>query len=83
MVNKIFSRCLHISLADMFFKGAELSDYEVMKGKRHGACREGAEIDSSCMASERADVVTMGNQPTARDRVNAAYGTLQRYSASG
>lgn len=61
----------------MFFHRVELSDGQLMEAsERHGGCWEAAEIDPPKVSPEITCILTMEHQSTARDCVDAVYGTL-------
>lgn len=73
-----------MSLATTFFNAMEQFDTQQMEAfGRHGGCREAREMDLSKVAPELARSVTMGNQPTVRESVDAVDGTLHEHFASG
>ena len=71
-VEEILPRFVRCSLSKLYFAGADITSDELMETiGRHGGCWDESGFDPSKVAHEVAQNLNMGEQSTARDRVNA------------
>lgn len=73
-----------MSFGGMVFYGMEICDDQLVEASGcHGRCWEGEAIEHSKVASEIARIVTIGNEPTARDNMDTINGKLHGHVESG
>ena len=83
-VNELLPRYVRKSLAKLYQAGRDLSNDVLMEALgRHGGCWDDCAADPSKVAPEVARILTMGNEPEAMDRVDAVFGKLEEYFATG